>query len=84
MSTAYTSDAIDKAISDAMAATDQKDSIALLQKADKLLLQSKSAMPYFQAPNVFAYEADIANLRDNTSLNTGPTYNIAQWGIRAE
>jgi peptide/nickel transport system substrate-binding protein len=39
-------------------------------------------LPLYQRPTFIALYNDVANIRNNSSLD-GPQYNIAQWGLRA-
>lgn len=83
-STGFKSAEADKAIFKAMQSIVPEEATAALQEGDRLLLESSSAMPFFQLPSVFGYQGDLVNVRDNPSLNSGPTYNVVDWGFKAE
>jgi peptide/nickel transport system substrate-binding protein len=39
-------------------------------------------LPLYQKPTFIALQDNVANVRNNTTLD-GPTYNVAEWGLRA-
>ncbi|MEJ1179578.1 MULTISPECIES: ABC transporter family substrate-binding protein [unclassified Pseudarthrobacter] len=83
-STGFKSAEVDDSIFKAMRTVDPAEATSALQAGDRLLLESSTAMPFFQLPSVFGYQGDLVNVRDNPSLNSGPTYNVVDWGIKAE
>jgi len=69
-------------LSQAASATSPGASQRLLNRADAVLSADAYELPLYRKPSVLAFRSDLVNVRDNTS-SYGPTYNIAQWGLRA-
>jgi peptide/nickel transport system substrate-binding protein len=72
----------DKLLTDAASQTDAKKAIDDLNQADEILSKDAYVLPLFQKPTFLAAYSNIANIRDDAT-NTGPTYNVQEWGLRA-
>jgi len=79
----YSSPEVDSLVDQALAATDPDDVIDLINQADQIVVEDVFMMPIYQKPSLFAYDKTFGNLRDNPTMS-GPTYNIADWGVIAE
>ncbi|WP_214407206.1 ABC transporter family substrate-binding protein [Pseudonocardia lacus] len=71
----------DRLLAEAASSTDQADALTKLNEVDKKILAAAATIPLYQKPTYLAIKDNIANARDNASLDS-PTYNIAQWGLR--
>jgi peptide/nickel transport system substrate-binding protein len=61
--------------------TDQVLAATALNDADQILAEDAYVLPLFRAPTLLAINDQVVNVRDNVT-STGPTYNIAHWGLR--
>jgi peptide/nickel transport system substrate-binding protein len=80
----YKNPEVDRLINEAGAAgvTDPAAGYALLNQADRILSEDSYVLPLYQKPTFIAVQDNVANVRNNSTLD-GPTYNIADWGLRA-
>jgi len=72
----------DSLLSDAASQTDSQKAIDDLNQADTIMSQDAYVLPLFQKPTYLAAYKNIANIRDDAT-QTGPPYNVQEWGIRA-
>jgi len=72
----------DSLLSDAASQTDNAKAIDDLNQADTIMSQDAYVLPLFQKPTYLAAYKNIANIRDDAT-QTGPPYNVQEWGIRA-
>jgi peptide/nickel transport system substrate-binding protein len=78
----YSNPDVDRLITTAASSTDEVLARETLNQADRRLTRDAYALPLYQKPTFIALYDDVANVRNNSSLD-GPQYNIAQWGFRA-
>ena len=79
----YSSPEVDSLVDQALAAPTQSEVIDLINQADDIVIEDVFMMPIYQKPSIFAYDSKYGNLRDNPTIS-GPTYNVADWGVIAE
>ncbi len=79
----YSNPEVDALINQAAASTDIEQARQQLNEAGRLLAEDSYVLPLYQKPTFIAVQDDIANARNNSSLD-GPTYNTEEWGLRAE
>jgi peptide/nickel transport system substrate-binding protein len=72
----------DKLLSDAASQTDAQKAIDDLNQSNTLMANDAYSLPLFQKPTFLAVYANIANIRDDAT-QTGPLYNVQEWGVRA-
>jgi peptide/nickel transport system substrate-binding protein len=72
----------DSLLSDAASQTDTAKAIDDLNQADQIMSNDAYVLPLFQKPTFLAAYSNIANIRDDAT-QTGPPYNVQEWGIRA-
>jgi peptide/nickel transport system substrate-binding protein len=53
-----------------------------LNQAGRILAEDAYVLPLYQKPTIIAAQDEVANARNNSSLD-GPTYNMEEWGLRA-
>ncbi|MBV9059166.1 MAG: ABC transporter family substrate-binding protein [Pseudonocardiales bacterium] len=73
---------VDRLITAAASSPDEALAKEELNQADRRLTRDAYVLPLYQKPTFIALYNDVANIRNNSSLD-GPQYNIAQWGLRA-
>jgi peptide/nickel transport system substrate-binding protein len=73
---------VDRLIAAAQNSADESLARETLNQADRRLTRDAYVLPLYQKPTFIALYNDVANIRNNSSLD-GPQYNIAQWGLRA-
>jgi peptide/nickel transport system substrate-binding protein len=78
----YSNPDVDRLIAAAQNSADESLARETLNQADRRLTRDAYVLPLYQRPTFIALYNDIANIRNNSSLD-GPPYNIAQWGLRA-
>jgi peptide/nickel transport system substrate-binding protein len=78
----YSNPDVDRLITTAANSTDEVLARETLNQADRRLTRDAYVLPLYQKPTFIALYDNIANVRNNSSLD-GPQYNIAQWGLRA-
>lgn len=79
----YSSSKVDSLIDEALQASSQSEVIKDINAADKIVVGDVFMMPLYQKPSLLAYDSQFGNMRDNPTIS-GPTYNIAQWGVIAK
>jgi peptide/nickel transport system substrate-binding protein len=78
----YSNPDVDRLIAAAASSTDESFAKEALNQADRRMTKDAYVLPLYQKPTFVALDDDIANVRDNSSLD-GPPYNVAEWGFRA-
>jgi len=78
----YNNPEIDRLLTEAASSTDVPAARAQLNEADRILSEDSYVLPLYQKPTFIAVQDNVANVRNNSSLD-GPTYNIEEWGLRA-
>jgi glutathione transport system substrate-binding protein len=78
----YSNPDVDRLIAAAANSTDEALARETLNQADRRLTNDAYVLPLYQKPTFVALYDDVANVRNNSSLD-GPQYNIQQWGLRA-
>lgn len=78
----YSNPEVDRLISEANANTDEAAAIKQLNEANRIMAEDSYVLPLYQKPTFIALYDNIANVRNNSSLD-GPTYNVHEWGLRA-
>lgn len=79
----YSNPNVDNWLNAAAGSTDQATVVADLNKADDQISQDAYTLPLYQKPTFIAFYPKLGNVRDN-STQIGPTYNIGQWGLKAD
>ena len=80
----YNNPEVDRLINEAGAkgVTDPTAGYDLLNQADRIMSEDSYVLPLYQKPTFIAVQNEVANVRNNSSLD-GPTYNIQEWGLRS-
>jgi peptide/nickel transport system substrate-binding protein len=78
----YSNPDVDRLIAVAASSTDESLAKETLNQADRRMTKDAYVLPLYQKPTFIALYNDIANVRNNSSLD-GPPYNVAEWGFRA-
>jgi peptide/nickel transport system substrate-binding protein len=78
----YSNPDVDRLITAAASSPDETLAKEELNQADRRLTRDAYVLPLYQKPTFIALYNDVANIRNNSSLD-GPQYNIAQWSLRA-
>ncbi|MGH3787344.1 MAG: ABC transporter family substrate-binding protein [Pseudonocardiaceae bacterium] len=78
----YSNPNVDRLIAAARSQTDEAIAKEMLNQADRLMTKDAYVLPLYQKPTFIALHDNIANVRNNSSLE-GPPYNVAEWGLRA-
>ncbi|MGA9311930.1 MAG: ABC transporter family substrate-binding protein [Pseudonocardiaceae bacterium] len=78
----YSNPDVDRLIAAAAGQTDESLAKETLNAADQRLTNDAYVLPLYQKPTFIALYDNIANVRNNSSLDA-PPYNVAQWGFRA-
>jgi peptide/nickel transport system substrate-binding protein len=78
----YSNPDVDRLIAAAASQTDEALARETLNAADRRLTKDAYVLPLYQKPTFIALYDNIANVRNNSSLDA-PPYNVAQWGFRA-
>ena len=80
----YNNPEVDRLINEAgtVGVTDRAAGYDLLNQADRIMSEDSYVLPLYQKPTFIALQNEVANVRNNSSLD-GPTYNIQEWGMRA-
>jgi peptide/nickel transport system substrate-binding protein len=73
----------DKLLDQASKELDDTKMRDLFNQADEIMSKEAYVMPMFQKPVFIAVYSDYINIRNNPNLN-GQTYNIEEWGLKAE
>jgi len=78
----YSNANVDAWLKSAAESTDSATQITDLNKADAQISQDAYTLPLYQKPTLIAFYPNVLNVRDNATA-MGPTYNIAQWGLKS-
>jgi peptide/nickel transport system substrate-binding protein len=78
----YQNPEVDRLMHEAATSTDLTKARDLLNQAGRILAEDAYVLPLYQKPTIIAAHDDVANARNNSSLD-GPTYNVEEWGLRA-
>jgi glutathione transport system substrate-binding protein len=78
----YNNPEIDRMLNEAATSTDLAAARDQLNEAGRILAEDSYVLPLYQKPTFIAVQDEVANVRNNSSLD-GPTYNIQEWGLRA-
>ncbi|MGH3869930.1 MAG: ABC transporter family substrate-binding protein [Pseudonocardiaceae bacterium] len=78
----YSNPNVDRLIAAAGSQTDEAQAKEMLNRAGQLLTKDAYVLPLYQKPTFIALYDNIANVRNNSSLD-GPPYNVAEWALRA-
>ena len=81
--TKFKSEESDKLLADAAANVDPVEAAQQLNESNKLLAEANAVLPLYQKPTFLAVYNNFANIRDNAT-SVGPTYNVGEWGERAQ
>lgn len=79
----YTNPKTDQMINTAAESADPAAATKQLNDADKIILQDAYELPLYQKPTLIASQDTTANVRNNSTLD-GPTFNVSEWGLKAE
>lgn len=77
----YSNPNVDRWLGAAAASTDPAAINADLNKADDQISHDAYTLPLYQNPTFIAFYPKLGNVRDN-STQTGPAYDIQQWGLK--
>jgi len=72
----------DKLLTEAAGQTNRKTAIDYLNQADEIMSKDAYTLPLFQKPTLLAVSSSLVNIRDNPT-NSGPPYNVQEWGVQA-
>jgi peptide/nickel transport system substrate-binding protein len=78
----YSNPDVDRLITAAGSQTDESVAKETLNAADRRLTKDAYVLPLYQKPTFIALYDNIANVRNNSTVDA-PPYNVAQWGFRA-
>ena len=78
----YSNPNVDRLIAAAGSQTDEALAKEMLNQADRLMTKDAYVLPLYQKPTFIALYDNIANVRNNSSLDA-PPYNVAEWAFRA-
>ncbi|MBV9140291.1 MAG: ABC transporter family substrate-binding protein [Pseudonocardiales bacterium] len=78
----YSNPDVDRLIAVAASSTDESFAKEALNQADRRMTKDAYVLPLYQKPTFVALYDNIANVRNNSSLD-GPPYNVTEWGFRA-
>jgi peptide/nickel transport system substrate-binding protein len=78
----WTNSQSDQLVNDAASQTDAQKAIDELNQADQIMSNDAYVLPLYQKPTFLAAYKNIANIRDDAT-QTGPPYNVQEWGMRA-
>jgi peptide/nickel transport system substrate-binding protein len=78
----YQNPEVDRLMKEAATSTDLAKARDLLNQAGEILAEDSYVLPLYQKPTIIAAQNNVANIRNNSSLD-GPTYNVEEWGLRA-
>ena len=79
----YSNPEVDALIGQAGASTDIAQARQQLNESNRMMAEDSYVLPLYQKPTFVAVQDNVANVRNNSSLDS-PTYNIEEWGLRAE
>ena len=72
---------VDRLIDAAGSQTDELLARETLNQADRRMTKDAYVLPLYQKPTFIALYDNVANVRDDSSLD-GPPYNVTQWALR--
>ena len=78
----YSNPEVDRLINMAASTTDLQRARQQLNEADRIMAEDAYVLPIYQKPTFIALYNNVANVRNNSSLD-GPTYNVEEWALRA-
>lgn len=73
----------DKYLNEASTTIDPAKVRELLNQADEIMTKEAYVLPLYQKPVFLALYSDYINIRNNAT-NAGTTYNIEEWGLKAD
>jgi peptide/nickel transport system substrate-binding protein len=73
----------DKLLNEAATTLDPAKVRDLLNQADEIMAKEAYVLPLYQKPVFVALYSDYINIRNNPT-NAGATYNIEEWGLKAD
>ncbi|WP_028662770.1 ABC transporter family substrate-binding protein [Saccharomonospora halophila] len=79
----YKNEKVDQLLTEAAAETDPQAANKKLNEANSLMAEDAYVLPLYQKPTFLAAYDNIGNIRGNSTLDS-PTYNLEDWGLRAE
>jgi peptide/nickel transport system substrate-binding protein len=77
----YSNPEVDRLINEANSTADEATASKQLNEANRLMAEDAYVLPLYQKPTFIAMYDNIANVRNNSSLD-GPLYNVGDWGLR--
>jgi peptide/nickel transport system substrate-binding protein len=77
----YNNPEVDRLMHEAATSTDLAAARDKLNEAGRILAEDSYVLPLYQKPTFIAAQDNVANVRNNSSLD-GPTYNVEEWGLR--
>ena len=78
------SEEIDAATEAVVETVDIDEAAALANEAAKLVAAEYVILPVVTTPGLIVMSDEVANIRPNGSTQTGPFYNMEEWGLKAE
>lgn len=78
----YSNPKVDDIMTQVKTTVDYNKVYELLNEADALMAADASVLPLFQKPVFLAVYNNFVNIRNNAN-NSGPAYNIQEWGQKA-
>lgn len=79
----YSNPDVDRLINEANSTTDEASARQKLNQADRIMTEDSYVLPLYQKPTFVALRDNVANVRNNSSLD-GPPYNVQEWGLRRQ
>ena len=79
----YNNPQVDALINQAASSTDPAAATEQLNEAGRIMAEDAYVLPLYQKPTFVAVRDNVGNVRNNSSLD-GPTYNVEQWGLKAQ
>jgi peptide/nickel transport system substrate-binding protein len=73
----------DALLKDAASQTDHAKAVDDLNQADQIMSNDAYVLPLFAKPTFLAAYQNIVNIRDDAT-QTGPPYNVQEWGLAAQ
>jgi len=73
----------DALLDEASKTLDETKMRELFNKADEIMAKEAYVLPLYQKPVFIAVYGDYINIRNNPTA-AGPTYNIEEWGLKAD
>lgn len=77
----YSNPEVDRLINAASSTTDEASANAQLNEANRIMAEDAYVLPLYQKPTFIAIYDNVANVRNNSSLDA-PLYNVGEWGLR--